>query len=286
MSDHKSGIPDFVNALNNLGQVEDEKIDLGLCALALAGVTMSERSLERYWHHLIKLKNEVQDRHKELITNGSEDDSKTQLAALKHIIADKYGYDGDKEHYDNLQNANLAHVIDRRLGMPIALSILYIHIGQQQGWNVFALNFPAHVVCAIEYQGERLLFDPFNQCRLLNASDLREYLKTLVHSKAELSPQYYNRASNRDLLIRLQNNIKLRQIEAEDYESAVQTVEMMRKIDPTDYHLLFDAGILYARIEKPLAAMRALENYIDASTNQREREEALAILSQIKTILN
>lgn len=286
MPNYKSGVPDVTNVLNDIGQIKDEKIDLGLSALALAGVAIPERSLERYWHHLVKMTQEVQTRHKELLENGGNDDAKTQLAALKHIIADKHGYDGDKEHYDNIQNANLVHVIDRRKGMPIALSILYLHIGKQQGWSIFALNFPAHVVCTIEKEGERLLFDPFNQCRLLNASDLREYLKTLIHSKAELSPQYYNRATSRDLLIRLQNNIKLRQIEAEDYEGAVQTVEMMRKIDPAEYRFLFDAGILYARIEKPLAAIRALEIYIDASTNQGEREEALAILSQIKMVLN
>ena len=252
----------------------------------MAALHTPNRSLERYWRHIQKLIKETSARHKKLINGGGDDDVRTQLAALKHIIADKHGYDGDREHYDNLQNANLIHVIDRRMGMPIALSILYLHVGESQGWNVTALNFPAHVVCSIEKNGEKLLFDPFNQCKLLNASDLRMYLKTLVNPEAELSADYYKNTSKLDVLIRLQNNIKLRQIEAEDFESAIQTVEVMRKIQPKEYRLFFDAGVLYARLDKPLAAIRAFENYIELAADGRHIEQAQLMLAHIRTLLN
>jgi len=281
-----SDIPDFDGVLNEIGHQDERDIDLAAASLALAKLDIPERPLERYWRHIEKLTKEVSERYQELLDNGAAADAKTQLAALKHIIADKHGYEGDKEHYDNLQNANLAHVIDRRKGMPITLSLLYLCVAERQGWRVFALNFPAHVVCAIEEAGERLLFDPFSQCKLLNAFDLRQYLKTLVSAKAELSADYYKPALKRNLLIRLQNNIKIRQIEAEDYEAAVQTVEIMRKINPNEYRLLFDAGVLYARIDKPMAAMRALENYIGISVSEEEKSEAYAMLSQIKSLMN
>ena len=279
-------LPDFVKILENVGGQEDGQIDLGACALALAHVDVSERNIERYWRHLQKLTAEVKSRHQKLLDNGGENDVRTQLAALKHTIADKHGYVGDAEFYDNLQNANLIHVIDRRKGMPITLSIIYLHVAIELGWAVHALNFPAHVVCAIEKNGEKLLFDPFNQCRLMNASDLRQYLKTLVSEDAELSSDYYKATSRRNVLIRLQNNIKLRQIEAEDYEAAVHTVELMRKIDPSEYRLLFDAGILYARIDKPVAAVRALENYIEAATDRKDKDEAYSILYQIRSLID
>jgi len=279
-------IPNFDVALDTIGQQKEQDINLAVSALALAARDIPQRPLERYWRHIQKLIKEVEIRYCELLESGAADDANTQLAALKHIIADKYGYEGDKQHYDNLQNANLAHVIDRRLGMPIALSILYIYVGEQQGWNLGALNFPAHVVCTIEKEGEKLLFDPFNQCTLLNASDLRQYLKTLVGLNAELSADYYQAVTKRDLLIRLQNNVKLRQIEAEDYENAAYTIEMMRKINPDRYQLLFDAGVLYTRIDKPLAALRAFENYIELATDPKDREEAYALMQQVKSLLN
>lgn len=279
---------EFIDALDNLRNQQDAEIDLvkPALALALALLTAPDIRLERYYYHCKKLCREVKERFDALIDEGAEDDATTRLAALKHILADKYEYRGDRDYYDNLQNANLAHVIDRRKGMPIALSILYIAAARAQGWHVEALNFPAHVVCRIEHKGERFLFDPFERCKILQAADLRIYLKTLINSQAELSAAYYEASTNREVLIRLQNNIKLRQIEAEDYAGAVHTVEAMRKIDPTEFRLLFDAGVLYARLDQPMVAMRCLENYIDQATEPKDRQEALHLLSQIRAMLN
>ncbi|MEM7618805.1 MAG: tetratricopeptide repeat protein, partial [Pseudomonadota bacterium] len=70
------------------------------------------------------------------------------------------------------------------------------------------------------------------------------------------------------------------------YEGAIKTVETMRKIDPTEYRLLFDAGILYARLDKPMAAMRAFENYMELATDPSDIEEARILLEQIRSFLN
>src|SRR5690606_10569173 len=119
---------------------------------------------------------------------------------------------------------DLVRVIDRRKGLPIAISILYIHAGRAQGWNVVGLSFPGHVVIRLEEEGHRLIADPFNGGKVLQAPDLRSLVKNALGDKAELSADYYNPATNREMLIRLQNNIKLRQVESEDYEEALKTV--------------------------------------------------------------
>ena len=124
------------------------------------------------------------------------------------------------------------------------------------------------------------------QIRILQAADLRQLLKTLVSPSAELSADYYEPSTKRDLLIRLQNNIKLRQIEAEDYSGAVETVEVMRRIDPKEYRLLLDAGVLYARTQQPIAAIDSLEKYVDRVPTREERHEALILLRQIRESLN
>ena len=151
------------HVLEQAGQGADKDISLAKTALALANLDIPGRSMERYLHHIEKLAREVGERHQALLKEGAADDAATQLAALKHIFSDKYGYNGDQDHYDHLQNANLIQVIDRRKGMPVSLSILCIQAGWENGWDIHALNFPAHVVCRIEKEGERLIFDPFNQ---------------------------------------------------------------------------------------------------------------------------
>ena len=272
--------------LDQAGQVEDENINLANTALAMAALDSPGISLDRYQNHILAMSDEVALRYAELLESGAEDNAATQLAAMKHIIADKHGYEGDEETYDDLQNVNLIRVIDRRKGMPIAISLLYVHIGLAQEWDVSALNFPAHVVCRVEKDGERILIDPFNQCKILQAADMRNLLKTLVSPDAELTADYYEASSKRDMLIRMQNNIKLRLIEGEDYLGAVKTVEVMRRIDPEEHRLLLDAGVLYARTNQAMAAIDALEEYIERAPSLADKEEALILLQQIRAHLN
>lgn len=274
------------NILERLGDIKDQDIDLAEVSLALAALDSPGLSVERYRHHIKQMVEEVATRFNELISEGAVDDAFTRLAAIKHVICDANGYQGDTETYDDLQNANLIRVIERRQGMPIAIAILCIHAGLQQGWEIEGLTFPAHVVCRLEKGGERVLFDPFNQCQILQASDLRQLLKTLVGPDAELASSYYDASTRRELLIRLQNNIKLRQIEQEDYEGAVKTIERMCLIDPEEYRLLLDAGVLYAKTNQVLAAIDSLERYIDLVPSDMDKQDALVLLQQIKENLN
>ncbi len=277
---------EYLQILTKYGAGPDQDIDLAECAILMAALDNQTLSIDRYKNHIQKLIKDVGARHQDLLGEGATDDAATQLAALKHIIADENEYAGDEENYDDLQNVNLIRVIERRKGMPVALALIYIHVGLAQGWQVEALSFPAHVVCRMEKNGARLLFDPFQQCNLLQAADLRNMLKTLISPEAELSTDYYNAASKREVLIRLQNNIKLRQVESEDYEGAIKTIETMRLLDPNEYRLLFDAGVLYARTSQALAAITALESYIDLTPDKEAQYDALALLRQIKDDLH
>ena len=274
------------NIIDQAGTLDDADINLANTALAMAAIDASVTSIQRYQHHIQILIDEVTLRYTSLIEGGADDSAETQLSALKDIIADKYEYVGDTETYDDLQNVNLIRVIERRKGMPISISLLYIHIGLAQGWSIAALNFPAHVVCRIEKNGQIILFDPFNGCDILQASDMRQLLKSIIGGEAELAAEYYNPSSKRDILIRMQNNIKLRLIEGEDYEGAVKVIEIMRRIDPNEYRLLFDAGVLYARTNQALSAIDALEEYIDRSPNVEDQHDALILLRQIQESLN
>ena len=280
MSDAIDGI------LTQVGKSDDKDINLAKAALSLAALESPGISVERYEHHIQTMVDEVALRYQALLKEGAEDDASTQLAALKHVMYDTHEYQGDIETYDDLQNANLIRVIERRKGLPIAISLLAIHLGLAQGWSVEALNFPAHVICRIEKNGERILFDPFNRFQVMQAADLRQLLKTLVNSQAELASSYYDASTKRELLIRLQNNIKLRQIEDENYKEAVKTIERMRAIDPEEYRLLLDAGVLYARTNQVLAAVESLEEYIERTPSDADKHDALLLLQQIRESLN
>jgi regulator of sirC expression with transglutaminase-like and TPR domain len=110
-------------------------------------------------------------------------------------------------------------------------------------------------------------------------------VKQALGPQAELSVTYFEPADNRSLLVRLQNIVKTRQIEAEDYEAALQTVTAMRAVDPHEYRLLLDQGVLCARLDMAPVAIAALEAYIEKAPSDRDRHEAAMLLQQLKQAL-
>ena len=268
------------------GSKEDAELNLFNIAMAFVADAHHGISMDKYFNHMTKISHDAGQRYIELLNAGAADNARTRLAALKHILCDREGYGGDTEQYDDLQNADLIRVIDRRKGLPISLAILYIQAGRLNGWNVEGLNFPGHFLCRIEYAGERLIFDPFKACEIMDAPALRALLKKFRGAKAELSADYYKPCTNRDTLMRLQNNVKLRLIEAEDYIAALSCVEMMRLVNPAEYRLLLDAGVLYAKTGERIEAADVLEKYIRLAPDPSDRRDAENILRHIRDTLN
>ncbi len=272
--------------LEALSSKEDKEIDLGEAAIMLAALQQPGISTQRYIHHLKKIAEEVGERYAHLVDEGAGDTIETQLAAMKHIISDKHAYIGDRESFDDIQNVNLIRVIDRGKGMPITLAVLYIHSARAQHWNIAGLDVPGHFVCRLERAGQRLVFDPFEECKIQEASDLRLRLKETLGEDAELESHFFDPLDNRGILIGLQNNIKFRKIALEDYQGALEIVETMRLIDPNEYRLLLDAGVLYAKLGESKAAIGVLDDYIAKAPYGHDRHEAERLLLELKRALN
>jgi regulator of sirC expression with transglutaminase-like and TPR domain len=271
--------------LKAVGALPDSAIDLAYTALLFAELHHPGISFDRYVQHLRLTGEEVAARHKALLAAGADDNAETQLAALKHILADRQSLHGAEEDYENMENADLMRVIDRKRGLPIALSILYIDAARRQGWAVNGLNLPGHFVLRVDKDSDRIIFDPFNACKVLQAPDLRRIVKDALGPSAELSASYYESCTNRQILLRLQNNIKLRQIQLEQYSDALETVRVMQLADPEEYRLLLDAGVLLARVERSGEAVESLEAYMQRTPSPKDRHDAALLLQHIRSTL-
>src|SRR5690242_69006 len=142
--------------LRKVGGMGDGPLPLAPAALALAALDRPRVDLARYHHHLAALAREVGTEA------GGSTDIERRVAALNTVILERYGYQGDTLTYEDLQNANLMRVIDRRKGLPVALGILYIHAARAQGWDMAGLAFPGHFLVLLQDAGTRLILDPFH----------------------------------------------------------------------------------------------------------------------------
>lgn len=268
--------------LRYAGTLSDAALDLGECALAQALVFLPGLRVDRYRQHLLKLQRHVAEEYNSRLRMNEEDGPELRAQVLRKIIHDAHGYEGDDKTYDDLQNANLIRVIERRKGMPVALGLIYVILGRAQGWHVDGLNFPGHFLVRIEASGRRIILDPFRKGEELDAAGLRQLLKSVAGQGAELAHAYTDPSTNRGMLIRLQNNIKNRLIEHADYAQALLVIEAMEALAPEEYRILFDKAVLYIKLEHAPQAIRALERYIEQTPDARERRQAGALLSELR----
>ena len=266
--------------LRRLGSQADQDIDLAGAALALGALDRPETELAPYRVHLSVLAEDA----RAMASDAA--DLAARIGALNDVLFGRHGYRGDTDTYDDLENANLLSVIDRKRGLPIALSILYIATARALGWQAIGINFPGHFLVRLDGQGERALVDPFHAGALRAPADLRALLKGLQGMDAELKPEHYAPAGNRAILLRLQNNIKSRLIDAGDFERALAVVERMAMMAPGEAGLWHELGALHARVGNLRAAITALETFAQMAPPGPARQQAVVLLREVQSRLN
>lgn len=266
--------------LRDIGRGAEGPIALADAALALAARDAPSADVPSYRRHLSALARDIGGAIAAARTTGE------RIAAFNEIVFGKYAYRGDTTTYDDLQNANLMRVIDRRKGLPVALGILYIHGGRAQGWQMAGLAFPGHFLVRLEHAGERAIIDPFNAGAVRSPAELREMLKATAGSAAELEPEHYAPVGDRQVLLRLQNNIKLRLVQSQQLAKALGIVEGMLLFAPDHAALWREAGLLHAHLENYRAAIAALEEFLRREDGAAARQRAAALLQELKGRLN
>ena len=267
--------------LRDLCAGDGERLDLLEAALALSVLRNGDAlDLSQLRQHVAAMSAGVADLVRR---RGATPES------LAEVIAQSYAYRGDSETYDDLQNADLARVIERRKGLPVALSILYLHVARAQGWEAEGLAFPGHFLIRVGMDGARHVIDPFHDGCVRDASDLRELLRQVLGPTAELNPAHFDPVSDRDVLLRLENNVRLRLAKREDWAGAAQSLDRMLAIAPDRPELLFEAGQLNAQLDKRRAAIKAFERFLVVSGGQGDpelRQRATALLQELRRGLN
>lgn len=262
--------------LRSMADVPDAAFDLGEGALALAALDRPMVPLERYRSRLEELAAEV----------ARQVDAEPTLAAraraLAEVIAVQHRYQGDTLTYDDLQNANMIRVMDRRKGLPVALGILYLDVARRLGWDAAGLSFPGHFLIAVDAGGARAILDPFHGGRLCDAATLRRLLKSVAGEREELDPAHYAAVPHRSVLLRLHNNVKMRRLRAQDAAGALAAIDAMLLFAPSEVGLWHEAGLLNAHLGNMRTAVAAVERALALTPDVGDRHHLATLLQELR----
>jgi regulator of sirC expression with transglutaminase-like and TPR domain len=280
--------------LARLATASDEELNLGEVALMVAALDRTAPSasaapgaspgdpIAYYLDRLTELGADVRS------ACADGDGSAPSVAtALAETLFRRHRFRPDDRDDDDTSNANLMWVLEHRRGTADALGLLALEVGRRAGLLAEGLAFPAHLLVRLEDAGgRRLILDPFAGGRVLSPPEMRALLKAQSGLAAELEPALYAPVANRDILIRLNNEVKLRLLRCGRIDRAVGVVETMLLFAPDRALLWREAGLMHMRLDNLGAAVAALEQFVARTTNIQAKSRTQALLAELKNRLN
>jgi regulator of sirC expression with transglutaminase-like and TPR domain len=242
---------DPAEVLRQIGQSDEESLDIARAALMLSALDHSGRELAPYEDHLAEIAGAA--RREARLATHAEDGAR----ALSALMVGRFGYDGDRLSYDDPKNADLMAVIDRRRGLPVALGILYIHAARAAGFEASGLSSPGHFLLRLGMRGSQALIDPFNGGAALDRERLGA--PPAMSSASPDDPRIAEPVSDVEVLLRLENNLKLRALNVGERTRALEFAKRMVLIAPKKPELWIDLARLNEAAGALGAASRAYE---------------------------
>jgi len=261
--------------LGQIARQDDSSFDAPEAALLVSALDHPGADLERYRRHLLDLAEAVAARA------GQE-----PAAALADTVAHLYGYQGDRHTYDDMKNADLLAVIDRRRGLPVALGLLYIAAAKGLEARLAGLSFPGHFLMRVEVGNERVIIDPFSDGKTATTAVLRRLIKRIQGPDAELDPSYFEEVTPRAVVIRLLMNSRIRAARSGNLERAIELVRRMTLVAPNDGRLWADLAELHSARGNLSAAANAFEHSIARAPDDGFRAAAERALEDVRLKLN
>lgn len=205
-----------------------------------------------------------------------------RIDALQEFLYDELGFRGNSHRYKDPRNSHLNEVLNRRLGIPLTLGILYIELARASGFTARGVNLPGHFVVRLDDGDRRILVDPFHRGRVLSEEDCADLATRTTGRKGIFRRGVLDGCDERPILGRLLMNLKHIYVGREDYHRALGMVERLLLLWPGDNTELRDRGFLKAHVGRHGAAIQDLEDYLSKSSHPPDRESVQARVAWLR----
>jgi regulator of sirC expression with transglutaminase-like and TPR domain len=211
------------------------------------------------------------------------------IEAINEVLFGVAGFRGNTENYNDPRNSFFNDVLERRIGIPITLSAVYIEVARRVSFPMFGVGMPGHFLIKYRDRTQELFLDAFNAGQLLTREDCSRRFKEIFGDEKEFSERMLDIVSPRQMLFRMSNNLKTIYLNVHAYEKSLAMIEMMLLADPEAMEQYRDRGILHVQLRRFSAAVRDFERYVKGAPHSKDRpqiEEHLKELRRIQAMMN
>ena len=257
-------------------QVGDEHIDLVRAGLTIARTEYPDLDIESYVTRIDELARRTAARISDV------GDATETIAALNRTMFEEAGLRGNRDDYYDPRNSFLNDVLDRGLGIPITLALIYMEVGRRLGFPLFGVGMPGHFLLKhYDIDGRETLVDCFNGGDILSPQDCQRRLDEIYSGQMTLRPEFLFAVSRRQILTRILNNLKTVHLSARNFLKALPLVDLVLVIYPRSPDDVKQRAMLRYGLGQTSSAAEDLEQYLkmspDASDADEIRQTALSI---------
>lgn len=203
------------------------------------------------------------------------------IAHLHTKLFDEMGFDGDNVDYYAIRNSLLPAVLERRLGLPILLSLLYRAVGEMCGLKVDGIGLPGHFIVRVRCPGADMLIDPFHGGRLLSVEEARRLAMQALPADAPWNERWMEPLSNAQWLARIAQNLLHAYNNAGQYADVAAMIEMQMLLLPDQTALRRDLALVLARVGLPRPAFAWLDLYLQDHPDDPHRSDLQQLLEAL-----
>lgn len=253
-----------------------EEINLAQAALLLAkGIEYPTLCIDGYLGKLDLIADKIKRRI------SGKTDPYLLIGEVSRCLFHEEGFRGNETDYYDPRNSFLNDVLDRKTGIPITLSALYMEIGHRLELPICGVGFPGHFIVKCSGAGGEILIDPFNKGRVISQRECQEMLDQIYGAGIRLQSGFLQTVTNKQILTRMLHNLKGIYVGSKNYHKALSVTDMLLLVNPAATDELRDRGLLYYQLECFAQALSDLETYL---RNAPESGDAEVIRSYIPVL--
>ncbi len=247
----------------------DEQIDLATAALLIAKEEYPELDVRSCLDRLDRLADGATH-----CLAGPRDNPFAVLDAINTQLFEKEGFRGNLDEYFDARNSYLNDVLDRRLGIPITLSLIYLEVAARLKFPLHGIGFPGHFLVKYQDEAREILVDPFHRGAILMPEDCRKRLREAYGDEVPLARGFFRPVGPRQILIRMLSNLKHVHLRTGDFSRALAVLERLVALTPQDPRLRRDRGLVHLKLEQYGRAVEDLQAYISRLPQADDADEA------------
>lgn len=205
--------------------------------------------------------------------------------ALREVLVERHEFRGNEDDYYDPQNSYLNRILERRLGIPIGLCVVWIEVGRRLNWPVFGVGFPSHFLVRFDDPDRFLVADPFHGGRAISQEECQKLLDHQFSGKVKFTPEMLAPVDTRTIVARVLNNLRVIYRANQDWARLDDVLQRLACVDPLNEDHRLELAALRSRVGNARIAYAQLASYLNHHPESDENETVVQKLHHLAAMI-